>query len=642
MAGRQEGKRALSSLLKNTRCYLCRNDFTDPRELNCYHVFCKSCLDGYINTVCPEGTIECPLCDEATPTPRRGAEGLKKNLYLNLSTISVGIICDVCNNDQNAIGRCIECSQDLCESCFNYHNNIRSTREHHVATIDKDHLQGKLTRDVYCEIHVNEKNMYYCIDCEKLVCQHCNMTKHKLHLCRVVTEMSDNFREQLTDLVESEEFANHLFWMTDRKTETVQHIKKLEGLEEVAAREIINHAKVWHELIEDMKKFMLKRAREEARKGISPAKNIGKKLENNMQSYANLYLVARAAVKQSDDVEIVESGLKLQRKLRSLRIEGPVRTLSKNSGIQFSPKVMSLEEFNPMFGLVGPTVQLDSNSRLISAFCIKTAGAPVSSISYATDGRSWIIEGIDGLIQLYDNRGRVHQTINLGLPADDIICEPDNKKYVSCNSAKQVVTLDENLQMSVVTKTDLCTRGIAYDRQQGALVICLTEKNAFYDYEHHHKNRIVKTIVNGEKRMETPDILSFAASPLVEYPARLTATKSGFIAISDWKRNCVTILDATGHVETEYFILSKGANSEGFCPRGICCDNDGRILVADFNNHRIMLLDETGQTFLAILTKEDGIHHPWSVSCGNDGLVWIGNKHGEVKIYHINFAESTK
>ncbi|XP_033751087.1 E3 ubiquitin-protein ligase TRIM33-like [Pecten maximus] len=443
MAGRQEGNRALYGLLKNTRCYLCRNDFTDPRELDCCHVYCKSCLDGYINSVCPDGTIDCPLCDTATRTPQRGAEGIKRNLYLNLSTSTVGIICDVCNDDKNATGRCVECAQDFCDTCFEYHNNIKTTREHHIATISKDHLQGKLTRDVYCDIHVDEKKTYYCIDCEKLVCQHCNMTKHKLHTSRVATEMSDKFREQLARLLESEDFANHLFWMNDRKTEAIQQIKRLETLEEVAMREINNHAKVWHALVEDTKTFMLKQVREDSRKDIAPVKNIGRKLENNIQSFANIYLVSQAAVKQSDDVEIVEGGLKLQRKLTSLKLDGPVQSLPKNQGIQFNPKVMTLEEFLPSFGLLGPAVPQKPKARLISQFCTKTAGAPVSAISYVADGRAWVIEGIDGIIQLYDSKGRVHQKLNLNLPADDIICGPDNKKYVSCNSARQIVMVDD-------------------------------------------------------------------------------------------------------------------------------------------------------------------------------------------------------
>ncbi|XP_069137100.1 E3 ubiquitin-protein ligase TRIM71-like [Argopecten irradians] len=636
MAGRPDGKRALSGLMKNTRCYLCRNDFTDPRELDCCHIFCKTCLDGYIDTVCPNGTIDCPLCDTVTQTPRGGAGGIKRNLYLNLPTTTVGITCDVCSDDKNAVGRCVECRQDLCDTCLDYHNNIRSTREHHIAAISKEHLRGKLRRDVFCEIHVEADKTYYCLDCEKLVCQHCNMTKHKLHLSRVATEMSDKFRENLGKLMETDELGNHLFWMTDRKTEAIQYIKKMESSEEAATREINNHANVWHALIEDAKKLMLRQAREESRKFITPAKNIGRKLERNIQSFANIYLVSQAAVKQADDMEIVENGAKLERKLKSMKLEGPVRSLPKNSSIEFQSKIMTLEEFQPFFGLIGASAPQQSKSRLITQFCIKTAGAPVSAISYMADGRSWIIEGTDGVVQLYDSKGRAHQMLNLNLPADDIICGPDKKKYVSCNSAKQIVQIDEDLKTSLVTHTDMCSRGITYDQKDGALVICLTEKNAFYDYEAHHKNRVVKKILHGEQRMETPDILSFAEPPLVEYPARLATTKSGYIAISDWKRNCVTILNERGHVETEYFSLSNGSASAGFCPRGICCDSDGAILVADFSNHRIMLLDETGQMFSAVLTKEDGIHHPWSVSFGEDGLVWIGNKHGEVKIYSLN------
>lgn len=638
MSSRAQGKRLskLESILKNTKCFLCLDKFKDPRELDCCHIFCKRCLDSYIKTICPNGNIDCPLCDTQTATPQHGAEGIKRNFYLNLGTTVVGVSCDVCKDDEGAIGRCIECEQDFCERCFGYHNSIASTREHHIATLGEDHLQGKLTRDLYCPIHVNEKEIYYCTECEKLVCQFCNMTKHKLHVARVTTEMSDKYREQLEKTVDSEEYVNYLQWMTERKTEVTQRVKKMATAEERAIRGINDSAKEWHTLIEDTRKMLVAHAREEAKKLLSPVKNNIKQLDYNIQSFSNVCLVANAAVKQADDVEVVVSGPKLLRKLSSIKREGAVGVIPVQYGIQWCPNPMTVEELLPLFGRIVP-IGNASKSRLVSEFCTQSAGAPIPAMSPADDGRSWIIEGNEGLIQLYDNTGRVHQTFNVNLPADDMIRGPNNTKYVSCNSAKRVMVVDKEFQTSVMTKTDTCARGLAYDVKSGSLIICLTKKNAFFDYENHDNNKVVRIIVQGEKRLETPDILSYSGYPVVEYPARLSVTKSGYIAVSDWKRNCVTILDRTGHVETEYFSLRKGDDLDSFCPRGICCDDKGRILVADFTNHRIMHLDETGQMFQPVLTARNGIHHPWSVTCGVDELVWVGNKHGEVKIYNVNF-----
>lgn len=63
------------------------------------------------------------------------------------------------------------------------------------------------------------------------------------------------------------------------------------------------------------------------------------------------------------------------------------------------------------------------------------------------------------------------------------------------------------------------------DQKSGIVYICMTEKNAFFDHDATHNNKVVKTMTGENKRWELPDILEFSAHPTVEYPARVVITK---------------------------------------------------------------------------------------------------------------------
>ena len=554
-------KRTLDFLLKNVRCYLCLDQFRDPRLLDCHHSFCKSCLKSYVNTVCNEGIIECPLCDAETETPPGGASALEKNIYYVINQQEMGVSCTICGAEEFAKGHCMECDQDFCESCLRSHAGMTATREHHIVSIGRDNLAGKVSHNQFCKTHTDEKLCYFCTTCQKLVCQHCNMTTHKHHNSKYFAEMTQLSRKRLKDVVTSDEYVNYFCWLAERKESFAQQIDKYKKAEGIAYVEIDKQAELLHSFVEQIRAKLSNAVKEDTKKIIQVPKDAIKMIEKNILSITGIYLYARNISNQADDITIVDKSAKLKAKLEKLKSSKWVPVIEANKIQHFKPAVMDVQDVEKLYGEVKRGIPENGGSgkpECIQQFDSEKEGSTISSILPIEDGRAWVVEGVEGLIKLYDTSGRVHNTIRLGVQADDLLKLPDDTIIVSCNSAKEVKLIDERLRIKPLVTTPYCARGMALDHQSKSLFICTTEKNAFFDHDATHNNKVVRTMVGDGKRWELPDILEFASSPTVEYPARAVVTQNGYIAVSDWKRECVTILDGTGHIETEYFGLRKG------------------------------------------------------------------------------------
>lgn len=74
----------LKKLEEQLCCSICLDTYTDPKLLQCFHVFCHQCL---IRLVTPDQqgspTLTCPSCRQVTPIPARGVAGLQPAFHIN-------------------------------------------------------------------------------------------------------------------------------------------------------------------------------------------------------------------------------------------------------------------------------------------------------------------------------------------------------------------------------------------------------------------------------------------------------------------------------------------------------------------------------------------------------------------------------
>ena len=71
----------------------------------------------------------------------------------------------------------------------------------------------------------------------------------------------------------------------------------------------------------------------------------------------------------------------------------------------------------------------------------------------------------------------------------------------------------------------------------------------------------------------------------------VAVSKEGDIAVSDWKNHCIVMFDKTGHFLRK---LSRFGNNQGELqiPHGIAFNSRDELVVADYGNNRIQVLDE--------------------------------------------------
>ena len=70
-------KQALEKLSEQLTCPICLEQYTDPKLLHCFHVFCEKCLKPVARQT-PQGqVVECPNCRHPTSLTQEGVPGLQ-------------------------------------------------------------------------------------------------------------------------------------------------------------------------------------------------------------------------------------------------------------------------------------------------------------------------------------------------------------------------------------------------------------------------------------------------------------------------------------------------------------------------------------------------------------------------------------
>ena len=185
----------LKKLEEQLTCAKCLDLYTNPKILPCIHSFCQQCLEGLpMNLQGDNYFITCPTCDHCAQLPQpTGAANFPAAFHINnfkevynlMLKISghQQVTCDNCTTN-NATGYCKECTRFLCPKCISVHKNWAPFNDHKIASLDEvsnsvsELLPQK--QEIKCSTH-NKPLEIFCETCDKLVCQHCGVCAHKDH-----------------------------------------------------------------------------------------------------------------------------------------------------------------------------------------------------------------------------------------------------------------------------------------------------------------------------------------------------------------------------------------------------------------------------------------------------------------------------
>ena len=171
-------EKALKKVEDQLNCSVYLDIYTDPKLLQCLHVFCKTCLVRLVfRDEHGQLVLSCPNCRQITPVPANGVAGLQPAFH---------------------IIPFLEMAEDL-----------RREKETPASAERADSSSASLPPprkevSAFCSEHVKEELKLYCETCGELICLHCALKtgKHHNHDYKLIEEAFETYKKEIGSLLE--------------------------------------------------------------------------------------------------------------------------------------------------------------------------------------------------------------------------------------------------------------------------------------------------------------------------------------------------------------------------------------------------------------------------------------------------------
>ena len=208
-------KQALEKLSEQLTCPICLEQYTDPKLLHCFHVFCEKCLKPVAHQT-PQGqVVECPNCRHPTSLTQEGVPGLQGAFLIHHLFDIQDILMKV---DAPANAMCVKCEKReptcycrscgfICDSCKKPHLEWKEFSSHEMVSLnqlteDVTNLVPPDQKILKCSKHPAKELDLYCEACKEVICRDCIVKVHRDHQYDLVTEAFPQQKDMLIASVE--------------------------------------------------------------------------------------------------------------------------------------------------------------------------------------------------------------------------------------------------------------------------------------------------------------------------------------------------------------------------------------------------------------------------------------------------------
>ena len=164
---------ALKKLEDQLKCSTCRKTYTNPKQLQCHHVYCQQCL--VVREEQGQFSVTCPTCDQVTPIPDSGMTGLQ-------AAFQIHKFLEIVEEQKKA--KVVTASPEKAESA--------STKPAPYQNITVCSKHGRKEVELYCET------------CEEMICWRCTLRgeKHKNHKFDKLEKIFGRYKGEIMSVLE--------------------------------------------------------------------------------------------------------------------------------------------------------------------------------------------------------------------------------------------------------------------------------------------------------------------------------------------------------------------------------------------------------------------------------------------------------
>ena len=570
-------KHALKKLEDQLTCAVCLDAFKEPKLLQCFHVFCKDCLQRLV-VQGQQGqlSLRCPNCRQSTILPPTATDvsSLQSAFHIHhLLEIQDAlqklkqpnkVKCDRCKTPRLATSYCRDCGQFICEVCSTVHNDWDTFAKHEVVALEK--LESKVKEldalkkvTLYCSMHQGKELELYCETCEELICHNCTVSKH----CRPEHKydlVTDTFEKHKSDITTSLQPVDQ---QLDAYSNAKEHVRlrlvELDDQEAAVEASIRQEAQHLHKVIEERTAELIGRLHQltKTKKKNLAAQN--DELETAETKLASCQSFVRDSLRTGSQGEVMKIKATITKQVKEMtsNFKPDILTPCETADVKFVSSPLPITSMLQQFGRV--VVQQISPGN-----CYATG----RGLERAEPG-----ERATAVLHVVDHNGKACST-----PVETVTCE-------------LVSEISGEKRDCSVKKTEDSQYEISYQPSRRGM------------YQLHIK-------VEGENIKGSPfpvTMLGKFGTPIktiseVKRPWGVAVNKRGEVIVAECDGHCVSIFSPTG--EKLQSFGSKGSRHGQFNePCGVAVDDDGNILVVDSDNHRIQKFTSEGKFITAVGKK---------------------------------------
>ena len=593
-------------LKEQLKCPICLDTYTEPKLLQCFHVYCRECLVRVvIRDESEQLVINCPTCRQGTFISAKGVSGLQSAFHINP-------LLEIWNEHVKANGVSLE-------------------------EVDDDsiiHSPSKTTSS--CSEHEGKELELYCETCNELICLKCAFKggKHHGHDSEMVEELIKQYKGEIESSLKPIEDKLAVFNESLAKFDIRRG--EISDQQTTIKIKIDNIIQQLHEILDARKTILIDQLYQLSQSKLKTLVSQREQIETSSAQLSSCLDFVRESMLMGSQGDVIRMKSVVVKKVRELSNDTTFQTIPLKPMIEADIAFSVSTDINAMlrqYGNVYATREPDPSKCSASGKGLEMAvlGENSTVLMQAIDCNGepckkhihslqceLIPETVDTRV-----RGVVY---GAGGNHYEIIYQPtvkgEHQLHIKVN--------DQHIKGSPFAVTvKLCVKelgnpqlvidrwtkpyGVAIS-PTGDMVVSECDANSLSIF-----NKSGKKLCSFDARESLRGRLKF--------PSGVTVDSDGNILVTDNDNHCIRKFTPDGRFLTA--IGSRGnAPLEFYFPNAIALNTTGnKLYVVDFNGVQILNSD---LSFVGTFGKHGNgkgqFNRPWGVACDSTGRVYIADK----------------
>ena len=287
-------EKALQKVEDQLNCSICLDTYTNPKLLQCFHVYCKECLVRLVaRDQLGKLSLTCPNCRQVTPVPDTGVSGLQSAFHIN---------------------HLLEIVEE--------HKKEKDTA---IAETTEGVTTGVALQQQssHCTEHVDKELKLYCETCSEVICYKCAIKggQHHSHDYESISDAFEKYKEEISTFLEP--MGNQLTRIGQALTNLETCSAEVDVRQDLVEANIEGTVKELHIVLEARKTELLNQLQEISRgkhKSLAAQKD---QLETTQAQLHSCEGFVRQSIKTDCQSEVLKMRKTIVHQAKELTTESP-------------------------------------------------------------------------------------------------------------------------------------------------------------------------------------------------------------------------------------------------------------------------------------------------------------------------------